>query len=178
MHFAETLGIQDVVNSASKHEWLQPVAAREVRRQAMGAIRMAPLLPRLEDRLSLLINGRRTALPRQQTMRATLDWSYGLLTDAQQMILRRLSIFPGEFTPRAADAVISDDTYSSSEIIDQVTELIAKSLVVAEMGDPEPRLRPAGDYACVRAREAHRKRRAQCGRWRHAEYIGGVFQTR
>ena len=107
----------------------------------MGAIRMAPLLPRLEDRLSLLINGRRTALPRQQTMRATLDWSYGLLTDTQQMILRRLSIFPGEFTPRAADAVISDDTYSSSEIIDQVTELIAKSLVVAEMGDPEPRLR-------------------------------------
>ena len=82
----------------------------------MGAIRMAPLLPRLEDRLSLLINGRRTALPRQQTMRATLDWSYGLLTNAQQMILRRLSIFPGEFTLRAAGAVISDDTYSSSEI--------------------------------------------------------------
>ena len=99
------------------------------------------LAARLEDRLSLLINGRRTALPRQQTMRATLDWSYGLLTNAQQMILRRLSIFPGEFTLRAAGAVIPDDTYSSSEIIDQVTELIAKSLVAAEMGDVEPRLR-------------------------------------
>ena len=131
------------------------------------------LAARLEDRLSLLINGRRTALPRQQTMRATLDWSYGLLTNAQQMILRRLSIFPGEFTLRAAGAVVPDDTYSSSEIIDQVTELIAKSLVAAEMGDVEPRLRlleTTRVYALAKLVESGEHNAVAR---RHAEYIGG-----
>ncbi len=131
------------------------------------------LAARLEDRLHLLINGRRTTLPRQQTMRATLDWSYGLLTDAQQMILRRLSIFPSEFTLGAAGAVVSDDTYSSSEIIDQVTELIAKSLVVAEMGDPEPRLRlPQTTRVYAREKLTESREHNAVAR-RHAEYIGG-----
>ena len=106
-------------------------------------------------------------------MRATLDWSYGLLTNAQQMILRRLSIFPGEFTLRAAGAVILDDTYSSSEIIDQVTELIAKSLVAAEMGDVEPRLRlleTTRVYALAKLVESGEHNAVAR---RHAEYIGG-----
>jgi predicted ATPase len=136
------------------------------------------LAARLEDRLSLLINGRRTALPRQQTMRATLDWSYGLLTNAQQMILRRLSIFPGEFTLRAAGAVIPDDTYSSSEIIDQVTELIAKSLVAAEMGDVEPRLRlleTTRVYALAKLVESGEHNAVAR---RHAEYFKDAMQRR
>ena len=74
-------------------------------------------------------------------MRATLDWSYGLLTEVEQMVLRRLAIFPCDFTLRAAGAVLSDDARSSNHIVEQVTELIAKSLIAAEIGDPEPRLR-------------------------------------
>jgi predicted ATPase/DNA-binding winged helix-turn-helix (wHTH) protein len=99
------------------------------------------LAARLDDRLRLLTGGARTALPRQQTMRATLDWSYDLLTEAQQMVLRRIAVFSGDFTLRAADFVISDDPGLCNHIVDHVAELVTKSLVVAEMGDAEPRLR-------------------------------------
>jgi predicted ATPase len=60
---------------------------------------------RLEERLRLLTSGRRTALPRQRTMSATLDWSYGLLGEAEQGVLRRLAVFAGGFTLEAAGAV-------------------------------------------------------------------------
>jgi predicted ATPase/DNA-binding winged helix-turn-helix (wHTH) protein len=99
------------------------------------------LAARLDDRLRLLTGGRRTALPRQQTMRATLDWSYDLLTEIQQMVLRRVSVFSGDFTLRAVDFVISDDPDVRNHIVDHVAELVTKSLIVAEMGDAEPRLR-------------------------------------
>jgi predicted ATPase len=99
------------------------------------------LAARLDDCMRLLTTGSRTKLPRQQTMRATLDWSYGLLTDAQQTVLRRLSIFSGEFSLRAAGAVASDEDRASHQIVDHVTELVAKSLVAAEAGEEEPRLR-------------------------------------
>ena len=96
---------------------------------------------RLDDPLLVLICGRRTALPRQRTMRATLDWSYDLLSQAEQTALRRLSIFTGDFTLQAAGAVISRGARSSNQVMDQVPELIAKSLVVVEMSDAAPRLR-------------------------------------
>jgi predicted ATPase len=99
------------------------------------------LAARLDDCLRVLTTGSRTKLPRQQTMRATLDWSYGLLTDAEQTVLRRLSVFSGDFSLRAAAAVASDETRAGNQIIDQVTELVAKSLVAAEAGEDEPRLR-------------------------------------
>jgi predicted ATPase/DNA-binding winged helix-turn-helix (wHTH) protein len=99
------------------------------------------LAARLDDRLCLLTNGSRTASPRQQTMRATLDWSYRLLTDSEKTVLRCLSIFSGDFSLRAAGAVISDDGRSNNTIFEQVTELVAKSLVNAEVSDAEPRLR-------------------------------------
>jgi len=99
------------------------------------------LAARLDDCMRLLTTGSRTKLPRQQTMRATLDWSYGLLTDVQQTVLRRLSIFSGEFSLRAAGAVASDESRASHEIVDHVTELVAKSLVATEADGDEPRLR-------------------------------------
>ena len=74
-------------------------------------------------------------------MRATLDWSYDLLTEIQQMVLRRVSVFSGDFTLRAADFVISDDPDVRNHIVDHVAELVTKSLILAEMGDAEPRLR-------------------------------------
>lgn len=99
------------------------------------------LAARLYDGLRLLTNGSRTASPRQQTMRATLDWSYGLLTEVEQTALRRLAIFSGEFTLGAAEAVLSDGTRPSNQIIKQVTELVSKSLVTADVDNFEPRLR-------------------------------------
>ncbi len=74
-------------------------------------------------------------------MRATLDWSYGLLTDPQRLVLRRLSIFPSEFTLRAAGVVISDESRPHVHMIPLISELVTKSLVIAETGGAEPRLR-------------------------------------
>ena len=80
----------------------------------------------LGDRFNLLKNGRRTALPRHRTLRATLDWSYQLLTIAERQLLQRLAIFIGPFSLNAARAVA--DT-SSNEIADGIVDLIGKSLV-------------------------------------------------
>ncbi len=96
---------------------------------------------RLDERLRLLTSGRRTAAPRHRTLSATLDWSYQLLTDAEQRVLCRLAIFAGGFTLDAAGAVAADATSPESEIIDRVAELVAKSLVAADLGGAEPRLR-------------------------------------
>ena len=99
------------------------------------------LAAHLEERLRLLTSGRRAVAPRHQTMRAALDWSYRLLSAAEQKVLRRLAIFAGDFTLEAAGAVAADPAQPESETIDQVGELVAKSLVSADVGDAEPRLR-------------------------------------
>jgi predicted ATPase/DNA-binding winged helix-turn-helix (wHTH) protein len=84
---------------------------------------------RLNDRFSLLTAGRRTALPRHQTLRATLDWSYELLPDAERTLLQRLSIFVGGFTLEAATAVMGDTGATDSAIAEGIASLAAKSLV-------------------------------------------------
>jgi predicted ATPase/DNA-binding winged helix-turn-helix (wHTH) protein len=99
------------------------------------------LAAHLDERLKLLTGSRRTAVPRHRTLSAALDWSYQLLSAAQQRVLRRLAIFAGGFTIDAAGALAADAAQPKSEIIDQVGELVAKSLVAADVGDAEPRLR-------------------------------------
>ena len=74
-------------------------------------------------------------------MRATLDWSYDLLTETQQMVLRRVAAFSGDFTLRAIDFVMSDHHDARLHINDHIAELITKSLIMVQMGDAEPRLR-------------------------------------
>jgi predicted ATPase len=106
----------------------------------IDAIGVRGIAARLEGGLRTLTGGRRTALPRQQTMRATLDWSYGLLSERQQAVLRRLSVFAGSFTLRAA-AVAADAGQPEGEIVDEVLELIAKSLIMADVRGAEPCLR-------------------------------------
>src|SRR5262249_6475546 len=79
----------------------------------LAAARAAPLgvegiAARLEDRFRLLTGGKRTALPRHQTLRGTLDWSYELLTEPERVVLRRLAVFAGPFSLEAATAVAAD----------------------------------------------------------------------
>ena len=108
------------------------------------------LAAHLDERLRLLTSGRRTTLPRHRTLSAMLDWSYGLLTEVEQRVLRRLAIFAGGFTLHAAGAVAADATHPESEVLEQAAELVAKSLVAADVGDAEPRLRlleTTGAYA-------------------------------
>ncbi len=96
---------------------------------------------RLDDRFRLLAGGRRTALPRHQTLGATLDWSYEALSNAEQTLLRQLGIFAGEFTLEAVKATSADAADPGDEIFDHLANLIAKSLVAVDAAGPTARYR-------------------------------------
>jgi predicted ATPase len=83
----------------------------------------------LDQRMKLLWRGRRTASPRHQTMTAALDWSYDLISEREQTVLRRLSIFVGTFTLEAAQAIAADETLDLISVTDALEQLAAKSLV-------------------------------------------------
>jgi predicted ATPase/DNA-binding SARP family transcriptional activator len=91
----------------------------------------AEIAARLDDRFSLLTSGSRTAIPRHQTLRATIDWSYELLTEPEQILLQRLSVFAGGFALEAAEAVCSQGM-KRSDVIDLLGRLVDKSLVIVE----------------------------------------------
>jgi predicted ATPase/DNA-binding winged helix-turn-helix (wHTH) protein len=88
------------------------------------------LAAHLDERFHVLTSGRRTALPRHQTLGATLDWSYQLLSGEERAVLRRLSVFVGDFAFEAAVAVIADT--GLPDIIDHIANLVSKSLVAAD----------------------------------------------
>jgi predicted ATPase/DNA-binding winged helix-turn-helix (wHTH) protein len=100
------------------------LAARRV--EAYGLHQTAALL---DQRLTLLWVGPRTAPPRQKTLQATLDWSYGLLSETERMVLRRLAIFVGHFTLDAALAVVTSATLDQAVVFGAVDSLVAKSMV-------------------------------------------------
>ena len=87
---------------------------------------------RLDQRFRLLTGGSRSALPRQQTLRATVDWSYSLLTELEKSLFRRLSVFPDGFDLEAAEAVCPQGDIDVSDIADLLGSLVDKSLVVAD----------------------------------------------
>jgi predicted ATPase len=106
-----------------------------------AALGIEGVAARLDNRFRLLAGGHRTAMPRHQTLRATLDWSYELLTEPERVVLRRLAIFAGGFTMQAASAVAADDEIAASEVVDCVANLVAKSLVTAESDGARVRYR-------------------------------------
>ncbi|KOV85546.1 SARP family transcriptional regulator [Nocardia sp. NRRL S-836] len=114
------------------------------------------LADRLDDRFRLLTGGSRTALPRHRTLRAMVDWSWELLTDAERVVLRRLSVFAGGASLAAAERVCAGELVSRYEVLDLLTALTEKSLLVAA-GDGEPRYRMLGtikEYSAHRLAEA------------------------
>jgi non-specific serine/threonine protein kinase len=90
------------------------------------------ILNRLEKSFGLLTAGDRTTVGRQQTLRATLDWSHGLLSDPEKALFRRLSIFAGRFTLEAAEAVCGDDVLRPDAVLDLVARLVDKSMVTLD----------------------------------------------
>jgi predicted ATPase/DNA-binding SARP family transcriptional activator len=96
------------------------------------ALSVQQIAARLDDRFRLLTGGSRTAMPRQQTLRALIDWSYDLLTDPERMLLRRLSAFAGGWTLAAAEAVCVGGGIEEWDVLDLLTALVEKSLVQYE----------------------------------------------
>ncbi len=99
------------------------------------------LARRLDQRFRLLTGGERTAIERHQTLRATIDWSYDLLTEPEQRLLARLAVFAGGATLEAVEAVCPGDPVDIEDIFDALAGLVARSLVVADDAGRETRYR-------------------------------------
>jgi non-specific serine/threonine protein kinase len=106
--------------------------ALELAAGRLSTLGVADLAARLDQRFRLLTGGSRTALPRQRTLRATVEWSYELLTPAEQALFVRLSVFAGGWSLEAAEAVCSGGTITAEEVLDLLARLVEKSLVIAE----------------------------------------------
>jgi predicted ATPase/DNA-binding winged helix-turn-helix (wHTH) protein/Tfp pilus assembly protein PilF len=129
----------------------------------------------LRDRFALLTAGRRTALPRQRTLRATLDWSHELLPDAERRLLRRLAVFPGGFTVDSAAAVMTDTGFGASAVLDGIANLVAKSWVALDKLGGDARwtlLETIRAYALEKLAE-HSE--ADIAAQRHALYFRDLF---
>ncbi len=103
--------------------------AIELAAARMRAMSVHSIAERLDDRFRLLRGGDRTALPRQQTLRALIDWSHDLLEAGQQMLFRRLAVFAGGFTLEAAEAIGECTDIQESAVLEILTDLVEKSLV-------------------------------------------------
>ena len=107
----------------------------------VSAFGISGVATRLDDRLRLLKTGRRGTPRRQQTIRAALDWSFELLSEEEQIVLRRLAVFSGGFTLEAAVAVASDTDVHLPDVADRIASLVMKSLISAEVGHGDMRFR-------------------------------------
>ncbi len=112
------------------------LAAARVRALSLGEI-----FDSLHDRFRLLTGGARTAVRRQQTLRASVDWSHALLSEPELVLFRRLGVFAGGFTVEAAQAVAGGAEVEQYQVLDQLSLLVDKSLVVAEDGAGRMRYR-------------------------------------
>src|SRR6266567_929797 len=150
--------------------------AIELAATRVAAFGVGGVAARLDDRFRLLTAGSRTALPRHQTMRATLDWSHELLSESERVVLRRLGVFVGAFTLDAASAVAASVDIPASVVTDAVADLVGKSLLSTDVGGASLHYRlleTTRAYArekLIESAELDRVAR------RHAEYYRDLFE--
>lgn len=134
----------------------------------------AQIVERLGDRFQLLTSGNRAALSRQQTLRAALDWSYDLLSEPERVLFARLAVFSGSFTVSAVETLCSQPPLSTAEILDLLTSLVDRSLVVARLEQGIARyhlLETMREYARERLEESGERDEIFGA---HADYYAGV----
>jgi predicted ATPase/DNA-binding SARP family transcriptional activator len=147
----------------------------------LAAVRVVSMSPSeiaglLDERFRLLTGGRRVALERHQTLRAAVEWSYGLLDPLERAVFDRLAVFAGSFDALAARAVVTDDTVAEWDVIDALDGLVRKSLLLAEGhaggGTRYQMLETLRQYALDRLDE-----RGEADHWRrrHAEHFASLF---
>jgi predicted ATPase/DNA-binding winged helix-turn-helix (wHTH) protein len=115
--------------------------ALELAAARVGAMRVDQVAERLHDRFTLLTRSRRTVLQRHQTLRSLIDWSHELLSESERVLWRRLSQFAGGWTLAAAEAVCSAPPVLRDEVLELLTHLVEKSLVMLDTQSDEPRYR-------------------------------------
>ena len=130
----------------------------------------------LRDRFALLTAGRRTALPRHRTLRATLDWSHELLPETERRLLRRLAVFAGGFTVDAAAAVMTDTGFDASAVLDGIANLVAKSWVALDKSGASRRAGLCWKRSVpTRSRSLPRVAKATIAQRRHAAFFRDLF---
>lgn len=140
------------------------LAAARVPALGLGALERA-----LDDRFRLLTGGARTSLPRQKTLQATLDWSYAMLAEPEQRVFDRLGVFAATFTAEAARAVCAADGVEESDVVEILSSLVDKSLVVAD-GVSTKRYRLLDTTRAYALQRAAAAGDLEPSRRRHAEY--------
>src|SRR6516225_7329391 len=141
-----------------------------------SALGVEGIAARLDDRFHLLTGGKRTALPRHQTLRATLDWSYELLSEPERVILRRLAVFAGPFDLAAAAALMLGSELLGPDITETLSGLFAKSLVVTEFDGGAARYRLLDTIRAYATEKLDESAERESLGGRHAEYYGDVFE--
>ena len=150
--------------------------AIELAAARLRTMSLEQLASRLDDRFRLLTGGSRTALPHHRTLRAVVDWSWELLTDAERMVLRRLAVFSGGASLDAAERVCGGDGVERGQVLELLTALTEKSLLVTE-GDSTPRYRMLDtirEYASGRLAEAGE---SDLARRAHLGYFAGLAEA-
>ncbi|MBL0122408.1 MAG: tetratricopeptide repeat protein [Betaproteobacteria bacterium] len=129
--------------------------AIELAAARVSALSVDKIATRLSDRFGLLTGGDKTSMPRQQTLRASIDWSYDLLLEPERILLQRLSVFAGGWTLDAAEAVGAGDSIEESAVLDILIHLVEKSLVVMDAtGERYRLLETVRQYALGRLHES------------------------
>lgn len=132
-------------NSAAVHEICRRLdgmpLAIELAAARVRALSLTEIIDSLHDRFRLLTGGSRTAVRRQQTLRASVDWSHALLTETERVLFRRLSVFYGGFDLAAAQFVCGEGDIEQYQVLDQLTLLVDKSLVIADASSGRTRYR-------------------------------------
>ena len=154
--------------------------AIELAAARVGTLSLEQISERLEGSLELLTRGGRTAAPRQQTIRETLDWSHELLSEREQKVFKRLSVFAEGWALEASEAVVSGKGIAEREVLDLLSALVEKSLVIAELaadsGGGEVRYRllePVRQYALEKLEQSGELEELKRA---HAEYFLGVAE--
>jgi predicted ATPase/DNA-binding winged helix-turn-helix (wHTH) protein len=132
---------------------------------------------RLHDRFKLLTSKNSAALPRQQTLRSTFDWSFDLLAEDERTVLRRLAIFPGSFALEAATAVASDAAIDEFAVVDLLAQLVSRSLVVADTNDVGARYRLLETTRAYALEKLVETEEIDTVKHRHAKYFRARFES-
>jgi predicted ATPase/class 3 adenylate cyclase len=151
--------------------------ALELAAARVSALSPADISGLLDERFRLLTGGRRSGVERHQTLRATVDWSYSLLDDRERVVFDRLSVCIGSFDAGAAHAIVTGDGVEAWDVLDALTDLVAKSMVVAEEDDATMR------YQLLETLRQYGRERldasgdADTWRRRHAEHYATVAEA-
>ena len=146
--------------------------AIELAAARVGTLSLEQISERLVGSLDLLTRGGRTAVPRQRTLKGTLDWSYDLLSESEQTLFNRLSVFTGGWTLEAASMVAKGEGVEEAEVVDLLSGLVETSLVMVRGGDPGGAryrlLEPVRQYALDKLEESGE---AEAAKRAHAQHF-------